>query len=130
MAFFPMDKHGGCGSSGVSLHGAFAVIFFSSIFYICIFMSETTLKQIQDAGKQAWFRNAYRWCSGIMIGSVALAVASRLLPGDLVQALCERGAVFWFEAVGVWAFSAFWYIKTRELDPSVSWVPFRRKRAS
>jgi len=129
MAFFPMSRLGDCVNTGLSLHGASAVMFFSCIFYICIFMSEKSLQQIRDARKQAWFRGAYRWCSGIMIASVVLAIASRFLPGEFVQALCERGAKFWFEAVGVWAFSAFWYIKTRELDPTVSWVPFRRRQA-
>ena len=65
-----------------------------------------------------------------MIGSIAVSVASRLLPGKFVQALCERSAVFWFEAVGVWTFSAFWCIKTRELDASALWIPFRTRRSA
>lgn len=128
VAFFPMDKSGDCTLSGVSAHGVFAVLFFACIFYICIFMSEHTLKEIPELDRQARFRLAYRWCSGIMIVSVALAVLSRFLPREYIQALCEKSAIFWFEALGVWTFSAFWYIKTRELDPSLSWVPLRRKR--
>ena len=128
VAFFPMDKSGDCTSSGVSAHGVFAVLFFACIFYICIFMSERTLKEIPEPDRQATFRRAYRWCSGIMIVSVALAVLSRFLPREYIQGLCESSAIFWFEAVGVWTFSAFWYIKTRELDPSLSWMPLQRKR--
>jgi hypothetical protein len=60
-----------------------------------------------------------------MSGCVAFAVVSRLLPRATAQWLCEASAIFWLEAFGVWAFSLFWYIKTRELDPSASWVPFR-----
>jgi hypothetical protein len=127
VAFFPMDEFGDCTSSGISAHGVFAVMFFACIFYICVFMSETSLKDIKEPRRRDVFRRAYRWCSGIMVGSIALAVLSRLLPSEYIQALCENNAIFWFEAVGVWAFSAFWYIKTRELDPSLSWIPLRKK---
>ena len=129
VAFFPTHEFGDCTSLGVSAHGVLAVIFFACIFFICIFMSEHTLKEITEPRRQAMFRRAYRLCSGVIVASVALAVLSRFLPDAYVQALCENGAVFWLEAVGVWAFSAFWYIKTRELDPSLSWVPLRRKRS-
>ena len=127
VAFFPIDKSGDCTSSGVSAHGVFAVIFFVCIFYVCIAMSRKSLNEITDSARREGFRYAYLWCSGIMLGSIALAVLSRFLPKDYIQALCENSAIFWFEAVGVWAFSAFWYIKTRELDPSLSWIPLRKK---
>ena len=130
VAFFPMDQSGDCAASGISLHGAFAVTFFACIFFICIFMSRHSLGDIADRRRRATFRRAYWLCSGTMIGSIVLAVLSRLLPEQSVQMLCENSAIFWFEAVGVWAFSAFWYIKTRELDPALSWIPLRRKRES
>ena len=63
-----------------------------------------------------------------MVGSVTLAVLSRFLLSEYILDLCESSAIFWFEAVGVWAFSAFWYTKTRELDDSLSWIPLRKKR--
>jgi len=127
IAFFPMDKLGDCTSSGTSAHGVFAVIFFACISIICIFMSKHSLKDIYDLHRLVIFRRAYRWCSGIMIGSVTVAVLSRLLPEEYVLFLCQKSLIFWVEAFGVWAFSAFWYIKTRELDPSLSWIPFRKK---
>jgi len=128
IAFFPMDKLGDCSSSGTSTHGIFAVIFFICISIICIFMSEHSLKEITDPHRLAIFRRAYRWCSGIMIGSVTVAVLSRLLPEEYFLLLCQKSLIFWVEAFGIWAFSAFWYIKTRELDPLLSWIPFRKKR--
>lgn len=128
IALFPMDKAGDCTSSGVSAHGVFAVLFFAAIFYICISMSAKSLEDVPDLHRKEKFHKAYLWCSGIMSGSVILAVLSRFLPKEYGQALCESSAMFWFEAVGVWAFSAFWYVKTRELDPSLSWVPLRKKR--
>lgn len=128
VAFFPMDESGDCAASGFSLHGAFAVTFFACIFFICIFMSRHSLGDIADRSRRATFHRAYWLCSGIMIGSIVLAVLSPVLPEQAVQTLCANSAIFWFEAVGVWAFSAFWYIKTRELDPALSWIPLRRKR--
>lgn len=130
VAFFPMDKSGDCAASGISLHGAFAVTFFACIFFICIFMSQHSLEDIADRRRRAVFRRAYRLCSGIMIGSIVLAVLSSMLPENYIRTFCENGAIFGFEAAGVWAFSAFWYIKTRELDAALSWVPLRRKRES
>lgn len=130
VAFFPMDKNSDCASWGISAHGVFAVTFFACIFFICIFMSKVSLEDIADLRRRTAFRRAYSLCSGIMIGSIVLAVLSRLLPKEYIQMLCEYSAIFWFEAIGVWAFSAFWYIKTRELDPSLSWIPLRKKRES
>lgn len=128
VAFFPMDQLGDCASSGLSVHGAFAVTFFACVFYVCIFMSEKSLPDIKDPTQRQRFRTAYRWCSGVMVASVAAALLYRFLPKNWSQGLCEQSAIFWFEAFGVWAFSAFWYIKTRELDQSKSWIPFRTKR--
>jgi len=131
IAFFPMDKLGDCVSSAsgvtASAHGTFAVIFFACIAIICIFMSRNSLKDINDPHRRAMFRRAYRWCSGTMIVSIGFAVLYRLLPEEYALFLCEKSIIFWVEAVGVWAFSAFWYIKTRELDPSLSFIPFRKK---
>jgi hypothetical protein len=130
VAFFPMDKAGDCASAGFSLHGVFGVMFFACIFFICIFMSKHSLEDIPDQRRREKFALAYKICSTVMIGSIVLAVLSRFLPKEYIQALCENSAIFWFEAVGVWAFSAFWYIKTRELDPSLSWIPFRKVRGA
>jgi hypothetical protein len=128
VAFFPMDESGDCGSSGLSLHGTFAVIFFACIAFICVFMSKHSLQDMVDARRKAWFARAYNFCSAVMVLSIALAGLYNFLPDDAVLMLCENGIIFWCEALGVWAFSAFWYLKTRELDPSQSWIPFRRRK--
>ena len=130
VAFFPVERGGDCTTTGLSAHGVFAVTFFACIFYICIFMSDKSLKEIANPRRRMAFHRAYRICSGVMIGSIVLAALSRLFPADFVRQLCEHSAIFWLEAVGVWAFAAFWYIKTRELDESASWLPFRKKSAS
>jgi len=125
-AFFPTIKNGGGGS--FSLHGFFAVTFFACIFFICIFMSDKSLQEIVDLKRREWFRKAYRICSGVMVVSILLAVVTRFLPDEYTLVIYAKGAIFWFEAVGVWSFSAYWYIKTRELDPSRSWMPLKKNR--
>jgi hypothetical protein len=127
VAFFPMDQTGDCASAGISAHGVFAATFFACIFFICIFMSKNSLEDVHDVRRRASYRLAYRVCSGIMIANIALAVLSRFLPKEYTRMLCENSMIFLFEAIGVWAFSAFWYIKTRELDPSRSWMPFGKR---
>lgn len=127
IAFAPMKEHSDCVASGLSVHGVFAVTFFSCIAVICLFMSEKSLKEIHDEHRKKAFRLAYRLCSGIMAASIIFAVLVEMLPIETTRRLCEKSATFWLEAVAVWAFSAFWYIKTRELDPSVSWIPFGKK---
>jgi hypothetical protein len=131
VAFFPMDENGDCGTSGLSLHGTFAVIFFVCIAFICVFMSKHSLEDMTDPRRKAWFTRAYNFCSGVMVLSIALAGLYNFLPENAVLMLCENSIIFWSEALGVWAFSAFWYLKTRELDQSQSWIPFRgRKQAA
>ena len=66
----------------------------------------------------------------IIIASDRISAFDRNLAAiPLKGQVLTQTAKFWFEAVGVWAFSAYWYIKTREIDPTVSWVPFRRRQA-
>ena len=130
VAMFPMENTGDVSTSSVSVHGVFTVVFFTCIFAVCIFMSETTLKELQDEDRKRIFRRLYRRCAGVMIGALLLAVICRFLSADLIHALRLNSVTFWFEAVVVWAFSAFWFIKTREIDQSMSWIPFLSKRGT
>lgn len=125
IAFFPVDRSGDCASSGISAHGLFAVLFFGCVVFVGMSMSLTSLQDAADPDRRRRFSWAYRLVLGVMSGCVAFAVLSRLLPRAAAQWLCEASAIFWLEAFAVWAFSLFWYIRTRELDPAASWVPFR-----
>jgi hypothetical protein len=129
VAFFPLAGNGDCSGASVSAHGVFAVLFFACIFIVGIFMSKDSLKEIPDEKRRAHFQRLYGLCSGVMITSLVLAVGSRFLSAEFIRTLCRHHAIFWFEAVGIWSFSSFWYIKTRELDPGMTWIPFRRRQA-
>ncbi len=125
VALVPVAKGSACGAaSGVSAHGVFAVVFFLCLAFICVFMSEQSLKDMPEP-RRSQFRRAYHICAGAMIALIGLAVASRFLTGGALESACRRGATFWLEALAIWTFAAFWYIKTRELDPGHSWVPFK-----
>lgn len=109
ISLFPKPHEG----QGTWLHYVFAGLFFACIFYVCIFMSRNSLKDMPDKERAERFRRAYYGCGAVMVGSIGFAFV--------------KGGIFWLEALGVWSFAAFWYIKTRELDPQMSWVPFKKR---
>jgi hypothetical protein len=124
VALVPVPMEG-----GISAHYVFAIIFFAGIFYVGIFMSRRTLPYLVPE-KRRTFRICYLVCSTVMIGVVVIGVVLFLLPKELRDSVTEGHLLFWLEAIGIWAFSAYWYIKSRELDPKLSFIPFREKRES
>jgi uncharacterized membrane protein len=127
IALFPTPH----GDGGTWLHYVFAGLFFACIFIVCIFMSDNSLKEMPDKKRAAQFRRWYHRCARVMVVSVVVALAGRvLLEHEYFTAILKHGGIFVFEATGIWSFAAFWYIKTRELDPQMSWVPFRKKPPS
>lgn len=130
IAFFPTAGPGNAGDATASAHGVFAVLFFACIFTICIFRSEIYLKKNPDKEGSAHFQLLYRICSGVMLVSIAAAVILSFFPAEFIARLFRNHHLFWFEAVGIWSFSAFWYVRTREIDRSMSWIPFRRRKGA
>jgi hypothetical protein len=117
VGFFAMTKGSDCGPGGFSWHSVFAIVFFACIAYVCIFMAQKSLENEPDAARKAMFLRAYRLCAAVMAISVIAALALKLLPTEQTKSLCARGWTFWCESLAVWAFAAFWYFKTRELEP-------------
>lgn len=94
------------------LHFTFAVLLFICMAYTAIFCHEETLRWVTDPKRRARYRAAYHvigWFMGLfpLIG-IVLAIAF-----DAVQR-----HVFWIEAAGIWAFAAYWFTKSRELETS------------
>jgi hypothetical protein len=128
IAFFAMNPDGDCSASsgGFSAHGAFAVVFFGAIAYVCIFLSE----EGPVDGVPARLRQAYctvaKACGGVMVVCIGGAVAYTFLAsGEVMASLCEANLVFWLEALAVGAFSVYWIVKSLEYDHVVSWLPWR-----
>lgn len=135
VGLYPMYECNDCETTVTTVHSVFSVIFFLSIFAFCI--SKTILlgrdleNQDNTTRKESInFILIYRICSGIMIGStILLLLFKKVLPEDIYLVFCnDWKGTFWFEAIGVWTFSAFWYIRTREINRKISFIPFLTKQ--
>ena len=99
-----------------TLHGTFAVLFFVCIAYVAIFRAVDTirlLEQKKGANAAAWFRAAYRVLGVAMVGlpGAAAIVSTVLQRGDE-----ESTRVFWIEFAAVYAFAAYWIVKSIEIS--------------
>jgi len=91
-----------------SFHGAFAVLFFLCIAYVCIFCASATLSLVRDENRRAHYRRFYKLVGWTMVVSPIIAAVLNVFVGGVAY-------VFFLEAVGVYAFAAYWLVKTREI---------------
>jgi hypothetical protein len=91
------------------LHATSAVLFFLCLAYVSIWRSRDTLRLLAVEKRESYNRR-YVLTGALMIASPAAAiVASKVLTGS------HRIFILSVEALGVWAFSAYWWVKTREM---------------
>jgi hypothetical protein len=110
VALFPTGSRD-AGASGSPLHVLFAVSFFASIAYVCIFRASDTLALIHEETVARRFRKVYQLLGGLMILSPLLALLLALPePGSRA-----RSFIFFVEAVGVYVFAAYWIVKSLEI---------------
>ena len=131
IAYFPVTGGGDCSASGrgTTVHGIFSVLFFGAITVVCVMAARRPPAEGQGR-RLVRHRLYYDLCAVVMLASVLLGLAYALvLPGAMKLVLCQISIVFWVEAFGVWAFSAFWLLRTLELDAEISWLPWRGERA-
>jgi hypothetical protein len=112
VALIPMPWPPGSGS-GLSWHYVSAVSFFVCLGIVCTFCSETTLRAMPpdtppDVIKM--YRAWYRTLSALMITSPIVAL--------VLRELNYRRYVLVLELIGIWAFSAYWLVKTKEMKQS------------
>jgi hypothetical protein len=94
------------------VHVIAAVGFFLCLAYVSVFRAADTLLLVRDARRARLLEKGYRILGVAMITSPVFAlVAARVLssPGN------ESSLVFYLEAFGVWAFAAYWLVKSWEL---------------
>ena len=96
-----------------TLHGTFAVLFFLSIAYVCLFRASDTLSLIRDARRARRLRAVYRALGALMIVSPAIAVALGVLMRSEGH---DSPALFLVEAFAVFTFAAYWLTKSREMS--------------
>lgn len=97
-----------CGA--ITLHGAAAVGFFIAIACVMVFCSNQTLQHLEERERSA-YRKRYYACAAVMLGGISAALALNWL-GEFKEWVLAA------EWIGIWAFSAYWMIKTSELRAS------------
>lgn len=96
------------------IHFLSAGIFFVCLAYFCLVLFPMGGKRMVD-GRAAWsFEHIVYWAAGWTILACILAIA--LLFGFGLEAPKEAGAVFWAEAIAVYAFAVAWLVKGRMLS--------------
>lgn len=100
------------GASVIStLHGLSAVSLFLCIAYVSLFRSRDTLELLPEP-KRATFSRLYTLTGVAMVVSPLVAV---VLSFVLEPASRFRTAIFFVETLAIWAFAAYWIIKTKEM---------------
>jgi len=96
--------------SNVNLHGVFAVVLFVCIAYVAVRRAKDTLVLVGDETLKARYGRSYRTLGIVMVLSPLTAfVTTTLLTGSTAR------YVFFIETAGIYAFAAYWYLKSREL---------------
>ena len=112
IAIFPMEWNCGSNCSNISVHGVCAVSFFLAIAYVSIWRSSDTLPLIKDEKTRARYRNTYRAMGFAMLASPLTALVLTLFFQN------AKSYNYFVELAGVWAFSGYWFLKSRELKES------------
>lgn len=107
IALFPMKWDCGNNCSNFSIHGFCAIFFFLCITYVCICCSHDTLILLQNSNERLFFKRSYAITGGLMTISPIIA---------FILNLYLKHFVFFVELIGIWAFSAYWFIKSHEIS--------------
>ncbi len=94
--------------AGPPLHAIFAVCFFLCIAYVCIFCASATLPLVKEE-RRAYYRRLYKLLGWAMVISPAVALIMTLIFN------VHSSYIFFAEACGVYAFAAYWLVKTLEI---------------
>lgn len=107
IALFPMPWD--CKRHPFSLHGFCAVSFFVCIAFVSAICSRDTLGLIRDEKVRARYRKTYSALAVLMLASPIAAYAFNFLTS-------QRSPVYWAELFGIYAFAAYWIVKTKEMS--------------
>ena len=115
VAVFPKEWNCTQNCSGmVSLHGFCAVTMFLFLTYVVWFRAKDTLKHLpEDARPNAdWYRKTYDVVGFVMLASPITAFVLNAFVGG------GKSYIYFIEAAAIWAFAAYWLIKSSELSKS------------
>jgi len=109
VAMCPMYAQAGYIPYSNRLHVGCAVTLFACIGLTAIFCHSATLQWVTDVKKRAMYKTIY-CITGLMM--IAFPLVGILMAYG-TDAIANR--VYWIEAAGIWAFSAYWITKSIEL---------------
>lgn len=107
IALFPMRWN--CFTHSFSPHGFFAVSFFLCIAFIAAICSRDTLVLIKDPQVRNKYRKIYVGLACTMVASPIAAYVFNLITS-------QHSLVYWAELFGIYAFAAYWCVKTKEMS--------------
>jgi hypothetical protein len=113
VALFPMEWNCGTTCSKFSLHGTFAILFFLSIAYVCIWLASDTLApELMGERDRKMYGRVYKLLGLAMIAVPLITLLLTLVipPGSGV-----RATIFWVETSGVVVFAVYWIVKSYEI---------------
>jgi len=94
----------------ISLHGFFAIAFFSCVAYVCFRCQDDTLELIKDSKKRLHYKNKYRIIGALMLILPVVAACTSVLTKD------TSSIVFWVEVVAIVVFAFYWLEKSKEIE--------------
>jgi len=107
IALFPMSWD--CYHHSFSPHGFCAVSFFVCIAFVSAICSRDTLALIKDPKVRARYRKTY-------VGLAIAMILSPIAAYSLNFITSQRSPVYWSELFGIYAFAAYWCVKTKEMS--------------
>lgn len=112
VAVFPMEWQCGTECGKYSIHGFCAVSMFVCLAYVMGFRAHDTLRLLPAEENLARYRAIYAGLAVTMVASPVSAFVLNSLVGT------STTYVFFIEAAGIWAFAAYWWFKSGELQKS------------
>ena len=110
VALFPMAWPAAPANSFSRFHGPCAIAFFFCIAYVCIFRAADTLSLMSNAQKRKTYALTYKLLGILMVAfPLAAFVFLSLLEWN-------KSITFFVEMAGVYAFSFYWVVKSREIS--------------
>lgn len=110
VAMNPMPAQQCVPNRGLTAHSASAILFFGLIAYVAVRLSKGRIRFITSERKKRLFTSAYNVTAAAMLVMPAAVFAIHVLS----RGVCESHWIFWIECLGIWAFAAYWFVKTIE----------------
>ncbi len=109
IAEYPMPWDCGTTCGAITVHDVVTVSFFLCVAYVCFFCSADTLSMLNDAQRARQFHTLYRVSGMALIASPLTALFLTLVFPQF------KSHAYLAEVAGVWAFAAYWFLKSYEL---------------